>query len=210
MNPVTDTVAPARPGERRNAVLLADLAAQIEAEVNNPRRELLKGIFGKKADQDLATSTAARFLRRSAYQCDVCKHKFDAGDVVFRRWRSHPEADAFEPRRHLGVYCEECVRTHMHPSWWEKGAEPVPCAGGCGVLVTHPYWALTITTCSTRCAEAVAAARRSAHRTPRECADCGQTFQPRRVDARYCSDACRQKAYRERQSHTDGPQGGTP
>ena len=32
------------------------------------------------------------------------------------------------------------------------------------------------------------------------CADCGRTFRPRRADARYCSGACRQRAYRRRRS----------
>jgi hypothetical protein len=32
------------------------------------------------------------------------------------------------------------------------------------------------------------------------CAGCGNSFKPARTDARYCSAACRQRAYRERQS----------
>jgi hypothetical protein len=32
----------------------------------------------------------------------------------------------------------------------------------------------------------------------RACADCGEYFTPSRADTRYCSDACRQHAYRER------------
>ena len=31
-----------------------------------------------------------------------------------------------------------------------------------------------------------------------ECAQCGEHFEPKRSDSRYCSSACRQKAYRER------------
>ena len=33
---------------------------------------------------------------------------------------------------------------------------------------------------------------------PRTCADCGDTFTPARADAAYCSSACRQRAYRNR------------
>ena len=36
-------------------------------------------------------------------------------------------------------------------------------------------------------------------RAGRDCESCGDTFTPPRSDARYCSPACRQKAYRERQ-----------
>ena len=31
---------------------------------------------------------------------------------------------------------------------------------------------------------------------PRDCDQCGDPFTPIRADARYCSPACRQKAYR--------------
>lgn len=37
----------------------------------------------------------------------------------------------------------------------------------------------------------------------RPCMACGEGFTPRRTDAKYCSVACRQAAYRERQSVTD-------
>ena len=34
--------------------------------------------------------------------------------------------------------------------------------------------------------------------SPRDCEACGEPFAPTRADARYCSNACRQDAYRER------------
>ena len=40
-------------------------------------------------------------------------------------------------------------------------------------------------------------------RQNRVCAGCGQTFTPKRSDARYCSNACRQRAYRESHRVTD-------
>lgn len=42
------------------------------------------------------------------------------------------------------------------------------------------------------------AARRKAI-TKRRCVVCGHWFQPVRVSATYCSDVCRQRAYRKRQ-----------
>lgn len=39
-----------------------------------------------------------------------------------------------------------------------------------------------------------------AARGPRPCAKCGKTFAPPRPDAKYCGNACRQGAYRERRS----------
>ena len=32
----------------------------------------------------------------------------------------------------------------------------------------------------------------------RHCDHCGETYEPKRTDARYCSQACRQRAYRQR------------
>jgi hypothetical protein len=39
---------------------------------------------------------------------------------------------------------------------------------------------------------------RAATRANRPCETCGDTFTPPRADGRYCSDACRQRAYRAR------------
>lgn len=36
--------------------------------------------------------------------------------------------------------------------------------------------------------------------SPRACAGCGRAFAPRRADARYCSNACRQRSYRTRRA----------
>ncbi len=40
-------------------------------------------------------------------------------------------------------------------------------------------------------------------RKDKVCESCGKTFTPKRSDAKYCSNACRQRAYR--QSVTDKP-----
>jgi hypothetical protein len=42
----------------------------------------------------------------------------------------------------------------------------------------------------------------SAPRT-RPCEHCGETYLPSRSDARYCGDACRQRAHRQRLSVTE-------
>jgi hypothetical protein len=57
--------------------------------------------------------------------------------------------------------------------------------------------------CSTACATSYHAQRRKAARArAREgcwCAECQASFEPSRSDGRYCSPACRQRAYRRRQ-----------
>ena len=51
--------------------------------------------------------------------------------------------------------------------------------------------------CSDRCLQKVKKTERIARRAF-TCATCGAAFQPARTDSRYCSGACRQKAYRAR------------
>lgn len=59
-------------------------------------------------------------------------------------------------------------------------------------------------TCSERCRDRLRSARRAAaaaeERAGRTCEACGDPFTPRRADARYCSNACRQDAYRQRKA----------
>jgi hypothetical protein len=55
-----------------------------------------------------------------------------------------------------------------------------------------------ITTCSKRCSEKTAAERRRVRHEEKTCAVCDELFVPKRCDARYCSNACRQDAYRKR------------
>ncbi len=42
------------------------------------------------------------------------------------------------------------------------------------------------------------------HAVTDRCSVCGESFEPRRPDARYCSSACRQRAFRRRGSVTAG------
>ena len=44
--------------------------------------------------------------------------------------------------------------------------------------------------------------RRAQERKDRTCQTCGNTFTPKRSDAKFCSNACRQKAYRENVTDT--------
>ena len=47
--------------------------------------------------------------------------------------------------------------------------------------------------------------RRRRARGELTCACCGKTFDPVRADARFCSNACRQKSYRQRAAETAAP-----
>jgi hypothetical protein len=74
------------------------------------------------------------------------------------------------------------------------------------------WWAKASETCSPLCAREQANAdardRRRELRAGRTCAVCGEEFEPTRADARYCSSACRQDAYRKRKLGADPSQNG--
>jgi hypothetical protein len=97
----------------------------------------------------------------------------------------------------LVPFCENCV-SEWHPSWLENREKPEPCSGGCGVLISHWYHWSEIRTCSRRCSKRLEKERRRVKREDRRCEVCNETFTPKRADARYCSNACRQDAYRKR------------
>ena len=42
--------------------------------------------------------------------------------------------------------------------------------------------------------------KREAERGDRDCENCGETYEPARMDSRFCSNACRQKAHRNRKA----------
>lgn len=104
------------------------------------------------------------------------------------------------PRDDGGIY-EVSVRTYYD---FYEDRNPRPCEG-CGRPV-HQKWTLRSfskrTVCCSNCARraqaAAAKSRRAKARGTRQCQDCGKIFKPTRTDARFCSVACKQRAYRKR------------
>jgi hypothetical protein len=88
----------------------------------------------------------------------------------------------------LTPVCDSCVS----PKEQDAAKKQAPCLG-CGQRMMLPGHGKAI--CSNRCAQrARRAARRASVRA--HCANCGVMFTPSRSDARHCSNACRQAAYR--------------
>jgi hypothetical protein len=86
------------------------------------------------------------------------------------------------------------------PHLWKADSPFVskPCSG-CGRRVVTGFWLRYVIVCSDRCARQVRAERRRARPIQRQCS-CGRVFTPPRRDGWYCSNACRQRAYRQRQA----------
>jgi hypothetical protein len=98
--------------------------------------------------------------------------------------------------------CAQCV------SKWRKFRPAAPCEG-CGRPVHQEasYRSHRRTFCCEACertARSTAARERRADaRGTRQCETCGETFEPTRTNARFCSSPCRQRAYRQRIAVTD-------
>lgn len=153
----------------------------------------------------------------------MCAGPFDGPAYLVKasRWRG---------RRRWGtrdLICEPCYlrgrvdpatnmapadseRTGDHFQWhpWPTGRgellPPTPCEV-CGlVVVRHGDPLLKRVTCSASCLTSLSDSRNAARgnkgsRRPCEC--CGTPITTGRADSRYCSSACRQKAYRRRSSN---------
>jgi hypothetical protein len=171
-------------------------------------------------------------LKAVADRCADCERPFERDETIYRRGQHGmdgpvlPYCSAHRCAQSDGRHNKDLPEGRSYQncrcpgkagdSKWRK---PEPCAG-CGRMVANdratadPHrfirdWAYSgerertaRVFCSERC-------RRIASRTPRRqhgpapCESCSAEFVPARADARYCSSACRQRAYRERQSEAE-------
>jgi hypothetical protein len=94
--------------------------------------------------------------------------------------------------------CGECKTKYRYDPW----NDPKPCIG-CGRSVYNLWdWKGRYVVCSGACEPAARAKRardlRAKSREGLTCEQCGKSFTPPRNDAKFCSSACRQQAYRNR------------
>lgn len=184
----------------RNTRLAAELAERLawsRARRQEPRDlatiRLLEalGPGQERTDEELDQMQRDEFLLETAYACGYCGHVFVEGDVVYRE----PCGIGFWRAWRIVPFCQACADQRRLSG--VRG--PWPCEGGCGVLVSvfEGGWNQSVC-CSPRCVDEAARKRRRVEPVARECEVCGEEFIPKRSDARYCSSACRQDAYRKR------------
>jgi hypothetical protein len=125
-------------------------------------------------------------------KCTRCQRGMTADEPAYHLFIS---AEVYPHRQMCCTGCAEAYPTRWLP--------PLPCHR-CSRLVYRGRplrRGVTRTYCSDQCGQHVYnALYRQRHPRPRlehQCA-CGKTFTPQRRNARFCSDACRQRAYRER------------
>jgi hypothetical protein len=152
-------------------------------------------------DDDPATQrrVVIRNAAQSGRHCAECSREFAPGEPV---WRFRKITGRFMGWCYsLAPHCEQCASGdwHYRYHYFEK---PRPCVG-CGRLVhsTTPSWQ-SASLCSEDCGHKARAVRdkaaRAKRRGTRDCQSCRKTFTPTRTDSRFCSVACKQRAYRQR------------
>lgn len=95
----------------------------------------------------------------------------------------------------LLLLCQTCATAHYKSSYGWRSSRCVGC--GRTVHYSHTRWGRRY--CTQRCRQAETARFRiRSSRRVRPCEHCGDPFTPPRSDGRYCSPACRQRAYRRR------------
>jgi hypothetical protein len=182
----------------------ADALANARRESRiHPLMRAEAALTGETLDPDeWEAQVAERLSRRDNLEhptrCDRCGDPFEAGDVIYRAMAPWGTSFFGGPTYWLVPHCRECVR----PRWHEVEPRPcVTCRRPVMDIRRYGLWAPDYPiACGQRCAARAATVRRRVRHEPRACPVCGADFTPRRSDARYCSGACRQRAYRERTS----------
>jgi hypothetical protein len=136
-------------------------------------------------------------------KCDVCKRELSADAPV---WRVQAGQGMIDRNKSTGSVCRECCESKgwLDNCWWMKWEAPRPC----DQCDRQLHWSDRRKVrkhfiCGPECAlRAYYPKRRTAARA---CAACGKSFVPRRADTRFCSAACRQRAYRIRLTRAPSP-----
>jgi len=142
--------------------------------------------------------------------CQNCRQSVPDGEPIYRFatgwgliWRDRWENQT------TGSLCAKCASSVEEQSRQQQHWRPAEPCCHCGrpVILNGRRKKPIHVVCSVKCRHAAyaAAARnraRARQRSPgeRSCANaaCGEGFVPKRSDARYCSPACKQSAYRRR------------
>jgi len=155
-------------------------------------------------DDDDASAAERRAIRRAirnaqetATCCANCQRGLGPDEPVWRTSISMGRSFFGGWRTTVAPVCGEC-------RWDSRNyGSPSPCEG-CGRPVYNERNSRVrfLTFCCERCRRRAQAAwaceQRRRARSTRRCEMCGETFELTRTDAKFCSDACRQRAYRQR------------
>ena len=155
--------------------------------------------------------------RRSAYEDSLSEQK----RASLKKLRAVFDAIGHRRGWTYGVFCQACKETEFEHGRDVDAALPAyrpetfeehrsyeyhgqPCRGCGRPMYWHRRYQLPRAYCGEGCRtlyrRRVRQAEAAARRYEPTCAECGEVFQARRNDARYCSARCRQRAKRARSS----------
>jgi hypothetical protein len=132
--------------------------------------------------------------------CHLCQHRFDDNETVFIAKQPYKPGHSIWRRFPL---CESCAKQQLPANGWHSFYPPKPCgycerkiAVSCGASARRrPDFCCDL--CASREVSRVSKDIRKRMRKKR-CQQCEKDFEGTRADARFCSSACRQQAYRVR------------
>jgi len=149
--------------------------------------------------------------------CEACRKELQPDAPVYRVSLSYDHYWAY--RKCPGTIIRVCAACNVSPplffpdhgfpdrrAWCPRS----PCIH-CGrpIIASRKRRPPKLFCCSTECDAAAlnAAARRKrrSRRTERSCGGCGKPFESKRINATFCSPACRQRAYRRRLGGSSRP-----
>jgi hypothetical protein len=153
----------------------------------------------------------ARGFYRKSGLCQYCGAQFASDEtvVIVRDFWAVPLQGKNFPDNDWIPVCVGCA------GMWDPrdlaAAQHQTTCKGCGQSMLVPdrrvrtdIWkgrllAIRASTCSSRCEQRYRRRFRQIHKEKINCSVCNVPFRPKRADARFCSNACRQWAYRRRQ-----------
>ena len=157
----------------------------------------LEALWGVTPNDDGAARARIHNAQETASNCAQCGRRLKPPEPVWRkRLYLGPSFGGFHVR--VAPICERCKGDRTFQYWSDE-----PCKG-CGRPVYNEMnrvWrnhTVCCEVCGYKAASAVARQRRTKARGTRACQECGETFKHTRTDARFCSVACKQRAYRDR------------
>jgi hypothetical protein len=190
----------------RNAAILAEVEREIDGYrsraregvdpyVGNPCRGYRLGPWSERSEEEWFTRLAidARLI------CADCLEPLGDGFYLVGVCRRKYRTDSGRPQ------CARCRSSHAEDQR-DEGYEKTCRCGVSFVIVYHDYRALPVNDplCSPRCERLAQSEnqrdRRAGLHGTRTCEHCGREFVPTRADARYCSTAHQQAAYRASQA----------
>jgi len=143
----------------------------------------------------------------AASECYACGCELGPDAVVYRARWNHGRGSAGHTSWTIESVCEGCAPEPNRRSTWWWDHDPQPCQRCTRRVVNRviPTRPMRHVFCSPDCERRYYQDRQQEKRRAtldldKVCEGCDEPFRASRSDARYCSGACRQRAYRARKS----------